>query len=158
MQLKVELDDSQAQAALAKAQALLTNSQALWDAIGMAVHTNTAQRYEARTSGSGAAWAPLAPSTLQSYRYKYKAGIPGHLLERSGLMRNSLSHNATSQGVEVGFSVPYAAYHITGTKKMPRRDPLLATINASATEGTLAKEDQADILAIVNSMLGDALR
>jgi phage gpG-like protein len=83
--------------------------------------------------------------------------VPGSLLNRSGIMLESLTSNADANSVAVGFSVPYAIFHITGTRRMPRRDSLFAAIAANGSTGTLGAQDEADIIEIVEDHLRQAL-
>lgn len=130
----------------------------LMQAIGATLEANVERRYDLKQDAAGNAWAPLKESTLQAYRAKYPSGIPGSLLERHVPgMRSSLSANAGDTFVEVGFSVPYAGYHVTGTRFMARRDPLFGVVDAQAQQGELGAEDMRDIEEVVERFLGGLL-
>lgn len=157
-ELKIELVGADAMLKrIDAAIARLDEPHALLDAIGAELETAIALRFDLKADAAGHPWAPLAPSTKAGYERKYKGGIPGSLLERTRHMRNSLAHNATNEYVEVGFSTDYAGYHVTGTKKMPRRDPIFGFVNQEGTQGEMGEQDQADVLAVVDSFLADAL-
>lgn len=77
--------------------------------------------------GSGG-WAKLAESTLE---HKTGAGI---LIETGDLERSLTTRGAPDQVLEItsefllfGTSLPYAAFHQTGTSRMPRRRPIELT-------------------------------
>ena len=130
----------------------------LMQAIGAVLESNVERRYDLKQDAAGNAWAPLMKSTLAAYAKKYPQGIPGSLLERHVPgMRSSLSANAGDSFVEVGFSVPYAGYHVTGTKHMARRDPLFGVVDAQAERGELGAEDARDIQEVVDRFLGGLL-
>jgi phage gpG-like protein len=157
-QLQIELVGADAMLKrIDAAIAQLEEPHALLDAIGAELETAIGLRFDLKADAAGHPWAPLAESTKASYERKYKGSIPGSLLERTRHMRNSLAHNATNEFVEVGFSTQYAIYHVTGTRKMPRRDPIFGFVNQAGDQGEMGAQDQADVLAVVESFLTDAL-
>lgn len=84
--------------------------------------------------------------------------MPGTLLERTRRMLNSLAGRAGDSWVEVGFGVPYAIYHETGTERndkpyMPRRGMLTGDPEA----GTLGAEDRQDVQDEIDAHLGRLL-
>ncbi len=144
-------------ARLASAIADLEHPQELLAAVGAQLEGNINQRMDFKVDAAGNAWAPLTPATIERYQDLYKGNIPGSLLERTRLMRGSLAHNATDDYVEVGFSTDYAGYHVTGTTKMVRRDPIFATVNDDATAGELGKQDVDDVVAVIDGFLASRL-
>ena len=71
----------------------------------------------------GDPWAALAPSTL---RNKAQQGFPATSLVRTGRLQDAIGQaiTLTPDTVSVGVDsaeVPYAAYHQTGTSRMPAR-------------------------------------
>lgn len=73
-------------------------------------------------------FAPLSPRYA---RYKAKRYPNAPILTRSGRMRQSLAGITTDSIADItpdtltyGTRVPYALYHQTGTRKMPKRPPL----------------------------------
>lgn len=77
-------------------------------------------------------WAPWAPATIERRGYE---GIDGDkILQAFGYLHESLTtdggENVTYVGPQeliFGTSTPYATYHKTGTRYMPKRDPLPST-------------------------------
>jgi phage gpG-like protein len=157
-QLQIELVGADAMLKrIDAAIAQLEEPHALLDAIGGELESAIALRFKLKADAAGDPWAPLAESTKKAYARKYEGSIPGSLLDRTSAMRNSLTRNTTDEYVEVGFSSAHAIYHVTGTRKMPRRDPIFGFVNADGTQGTLGAQDEADVLAVVESFLTDAL-
>lgn len=161
--LLIELQDEQLLAAIDRALAMLEHPVAMMEDIGAKLESNINLRFDAKVDPTGAAWAPLSPVTVNYwYAEKYPDGIPGSLLERTRLLRNSLAYNAGDDFVEIGTSrrVPgksepfwqVGMLHEFGTTTMPRR----GILTADPKTGELGADDQADVLAIVNDALGAA--
>lgn len=161
--LLIELEDDAIIAAIDRAIAALENNAPMMEDIGAKLEANAQLRFETKTDPTGAAWAPLSQVTIDVfYAEKYPEGIPGTLLERTGYLRASLAHNSGDDFIEIGTSrrVPgksqpfwqVGMLHEFGTKIMPRRGILTANPNT----GELGAEDQEDVLAIVNDVLGGA--
>lgn len=131
----------------------LQHPQDLMGAIGARLETNVQRRFDTKRDPSGNSWAGLQPSTVKSYLKLYAGSIPGSLLDRTRRMRDSLTHNPGADFVDVGFSDPKAAYHIYGTKRMVRRDPL----TANPETGHLGDEDRQDVLDEIETFLASAL-
>ncbi len=137
--------------------ARLEDPKDLMVAIGGQLEANIQLRFVTKTDPAGNAWDDIAKSTKKRYAKKYPDGTPGSLLNRNQRMLGTLAHNAASDSVEVGFSSPYAIFHVTGTKKMVRRDSLFASLSADYTTGTLGAQDEADILEIVEGFMAQPL-
>jgi phage gpG-like protein len=137
--------------------ARLEDPQDLMVAIGGQLEANIQLRFVTKTDPAGNTWAPLKDSTKKRYAKKYPDGTPGSLLNRNNRMLGTLASNAASDSVEVGFSSPYAIFHITGTSRMVRRDSLFASLSADASTGTLGAQDEADILALVEGFMAEPL-
>lgn len=161
----IELDDAVLLAAIDRALAVLTHPGELLEDIGAKLEGNVELRFDQKVDPSGVPWAPLSPVTVDVfYAAKYPGGIPGSLLQRTNLMRASLTHNVGDDYLELGTSrsVPGKSQptwqvgflHEFGTTKMPRRGILTADPKA----GTLGAEDQADVLAVVSQAMLTALR
>ena len=133
--LSIDVESGAILAALARATALVDAPQAMLFDIGQQLEANIRLRFTSKTDPAGQKWQPLAESTRAAYQKKFKGTVPGSLLMRSGLMLNTLASNVSGNALEVGFSAPYAIFHITGTSRMPRRDSLFASIAASASSG-----------------------
>lgn len=141
---------------LRAAVARLQKPRELLADIGTLMEQNVNRRFDNKRDPSGKPWAPLAASTLESYRSKYKGRIPGSLLERSRQMRQSLASNIGDDYVEIGFSRltkdgnwSVAQLHEFGTRRMPRRGLLTADPEA----GELGEGDRQDILDLVAEYL-----
>ena len=68
------------------------------------------------TEGHGT-WEPLAQGTI---RKKRNPGAP--ILQDTGAMKSSVFGEYSSDEVVIYVGTPYARFHITGTKNMPKRD------------------------------------
>jgi len=68
------------------------------------------------TEGNGS-WPPLSPHTLRK-----KRNPAAGMLVDSGALKRSIWGEYSSTEVVIYVGVPYAGYHITGTKNMPKRD------------------------------------
>ena len=149
---------------------LLQHPQSLMQSIGAVLKTNVERRFETKTDPNGQQWAPLSEITPTLYwtidkqrRASLKKdadgsyiipSMPGSLLQRTNYMLESLTPpHATDDSVELGFTRPYAKWHETGTKIMPRRGML----TADPKEGRLGAQDQQDILDEVESFIASAL-
>lgn len=116
----------------------VVNQRPAWDLIGAGLVANADRRFETKTDPAGSPWAPWAPSTA---RARAKSGR-GTLLELTRMMRTSLNHQAEEDGVAIGLGRSYAGFHETGTREMPRRGMLLASLEPP----TLGREDRQLVL------------
>lgn len=103
-----------------------------WKLIGAELVSNADRRFETKTDPAGNPWAPWSPRTAH---LRAKQGR-GTLLELTRLMRASLNFEADRDGVAYGLGRSYGPFHETGTRKMPRRGMLLASIDPPALGGT----------------------
>ena len=149
----VTLDDAALQARLAEAVAKLRQPRELMDRIGAKLERNINDRFINKTDPNGQPWAPLRPSTIKRYLKKYDGNIPGSLLQRTRHMRDSLTHNAGDDFMEVGFGDRIAAFHETGTVKMTDRG--LLTANPFTAE--LGAQDRDDVLDEIARYLAELL-
>lgn len=149
--VRIQINSAPIDALLNRVITVIERPTELLDRIGAVMERNTQIRFETKTDPNGVPWQALAESTLASYRVKYKGVIPGGLLERTREMRNSLAYHVTGISVEVGFSVDYAGYQITGKKDgtLPSRDPLTGNWRT----GQLGAGDEADIVAEIEDFL-----
>jgi hypothetical protein len=67
--------------------------------------------------GTEGLWRPLSPSTLRAHPNR----IGGRLLQDTGLLAN-IQTRVSPRSAEAYSPAPYGGYHVTGTRKMPRRD------------------------------------
>lgn len=162
--LQIDLADPTLLRAVSQALALMANPHSLMDAIGAKIEANVNLRFDTKTDPTGAPWAPLSTSDNAKYwqARNFPDGLPGSLLERTRMLRNSLAHNAGDDWVDIGTSrsVPgksrpswqVGMLHEFGTKTMPRR----GLLTADPETGTLGQGDQADILAIIEQAINGA--
>lgn len=114
-------------------------------AIAALVLSATRQVYIAQREGYREQAYPWVPTTLADYPDDGNR----RLLHRYGDMLGSLSHQADSSSVRIGFGQPYATHHEWGTEHMPRRGLLMGDPDA----GTLGPEDEAAVLDILGLWL-----
>ncbi|WP_310463263.1 phage virion morphogenesis protein [Sphaerotilus sp.] len=160
----------------------LSHPMPMMAAIGARIEANINLRFETKTDPSGAPWAPISPLTSQFYalggagdpgagkpskerwgafrKGELQAELPGSLLERTRLMRQSLAHNPADFSVEIGMSraTPGGKWQIPmlhefGTRSMPRR----GLLTADPETGQLGTEDEADVLAEIEDYLSGVL-
>jgi len=132
----------------------LQDPRPLFAALGATLERHIELRFDTKRDPAGVPWPPLAASTRERYARADGERRQGTLLERTRRMRDSLATNVYPDRLEVGFGVPYAGFHETGTKRMPRRG-LLA---ADPTAGTLGDRDRAALLRTLATFLDNAAR
>lgn len=131
----------------------------LYKAIGATLEENVNLRFQLKQDPNGRAWAQISDLTPVLYERFHKQPWPGgSLLERSRRMLDSLAANVGDDGIDVGFSVPYAIFHETGTQRggkpyMPRRGMLMGDPKA----GALGDDDRADVQAEIDAYLARLL-
>jgi phage gpG-like protein len=162
--------DDQVIPALNRAIAGLEHPKALYQAIGAALETNVNLRFRTKRDPNNVPWPKISDLTPIIYARINKTAridndgqlvvppLPGSLLDRTRRMLGSLAANPSDTGLELGFSVPYAIYHETGTERngkpyMPRRGMLLGDPKA----GTLGAEDRADVQDVIDNYLSNLL-
>jgi phage virion morphogenesis protein len=110
--LNVQLDDTAARDALAGLGAALTDLTPLMDRIGSMLQLSTDQRFETETGPDGQRWKPSRRAQREG----------GKTLTLSARLRQSITHRASAEAVEIGTNVVYAAIHqFGGTIDMPAR-------------------------------------
>ncbi|MGH6879282.1 phage virion morphogenesis protein [Hypericibacter sp.] len=106
----VELDDKDAQAGLQRLIALGQDLEPIMDEIGGMLETSTQMRFERGIGPDGQAW-----------RISLRAAEEhGRTLVDSARLLNSITHAASSNSVEVGTNVIYAAVHQFGATIMAK--------------------------------------
>lgn len=102
------------------------NPLPLWQELMRNISTIERQQFDSQGQFSGG-WAKLAESTIAA---KAAAGLDPRILHATLLLEKSLTspglapsaiREVTPEGFRFGTSVPYAKYHQTGTRRMPRR-------------------------------------
>ena len=98
-----------------------------WNLIADDFNEMETNLFNSQGASGGKAWAPLAPSTLRR-----KKGPS--ILNETGALRRSLTrpggHNIrkiSKTEARLGTRDPKAMYHYYGTRRMPRREPILIT-------------------------------
>lgn len=156
--LRIVVNDAPVIEHLERLRDRLHDMAPMMEDIGATLEREVNIRFDTKRDPSGEAWAPLAPSTRNAYaradtRPARGGGVEvarrGTLLERTGLMRASLTHEASADQVEIGFGRPYAGYHETGTRRMPRR----GLLTADPSTGELGADDQRSVLGIIEDFL-----
>lgn len=114
--------------------------------IGQGLERSIRMRFAAQSDPDGTKWHTLAPSTVLN---RAKTGARGGILEHFGTMLESLSFQADSNSVRVGFGVDVAVFHEFGTKKMPQRKMMFS----DPATGQLGKDDEALVLDLLGKYL-----
>lgn len=125
----IELDDAAVRQALAALQAKAANLRPVMNDLGLGLVTATQRRFERQHDPAGKAWTPLSAATiLQRLGGKRKAytrkGALRKRMERKpaglkillarGHLRDSITHRAGPDFVEVGTNLVYARIHQLG--------------------------------------------
>ncbi|MBL8471355.1 MAG: phage virion morphogenesis protein [Rhodocyclaceae bacterium] len=163
--LTVTIADAGVDAALARLAGRIADPSEVLDAIGAALEARVQIRFERKVDPAGQEWEPLGAGTRAAYDKQdkvrdrkggQKTVRRGTLLERSGRMLASLSHLVAGAAVDVGFGVPYAQYHETGTED-DRGDPVLprrGMLTADPDTGELGADDAAALVDMIDQFLG----
>jgi len=112
----VEVDTSRLEAAVDALEDEIGGVAAVLPAIANMLVGQVADEFE--TEGQGQ-WEPFADSTLKGRRGK---GNP-KLLQDTGVFAGSIHGEHGIDFAEAATNVPYAVYHVMGTKNMAARDP-----------------------------------
>ncbi len=107
--------------AVALVRSGLLNLRPVYEAMGQAFERQVQLRFDTKTSPTGKPWKAWAEGTAEQRSEEGR----GTLLEYTGRMRDSLTSQASDDGVRVGFGVAYAKFHELGTRFMPARPLLL---------------------------------
>lgn len=146
--LTITVDDRTFRAYLAELAQRMDDLTPVMQSIGQELETRISARFETESDPTGAAWAPWAPATLESYPDDGN----GRILDRYSDLMGSLSWDADASSVRVGFGQPYATYHEWGTRHMPRRGLLFDDPDA----GSLTPEDDQLVVDMLLSWLDGA--
>lgn len=112
--IRITADISSASSGLAKMIAGLSDMSPLLEECGAYMERETKLNIAKGQTYQGAAFAPLAASTLRQKR-------SGRILQETGAMVSSVSSRVSGNEARVGPSVRHAIYHQFGTSKMPAR-------------------------------------
>lgn len=100
---------------LGEAAARLDHPAPMYDLVGAMLVTSTQHRFETETDPAGHPW----PASIRAMTEG------GKTLTDSAYLRNSMTHEASDAGVEVGTNVPYAAPNQFGADIVPVNAPAL---------------------------------
>ena len=106
VRLRVEVDDDVVRRRLRELGALEI-PRAAWDEVGQTLVSSTLYRFEEGRAPDGVPWLPS--------RRARETG--GQTLVDTARLRNSITHRASADGVEVGTNVVYAAIHQFGSRR-----------------------------------------
>lgn len=140
-EIKVSTSDIGVLAGLARLKTAISDMKPVFEAIGAKLEQNVNIRFDTKTDPAGQPWQAWAPSTSAARKREGR----GTLLEYTGRMRDSLTYEAGSDFVEIGFGVPYAKYHEQG-QGVPRRQMLL-------DGNSLSKQDTDDVFNVIFKQL-----
>jgi phage virion morphogenesis protein len=138
----------------------MDNAQPLYDQIGAALVVSTQNRFETESDPDGNPWP-------QSLRVRLEGG---KTLTDSARLKNSITHEASNTGVDIGTNLIYAAVHQFGAVIKAKTESGLrfraagngdyvnvsqVTIPQRAFLG-IDEDDQAEIFAITADYIGDS--
>lgn len=112
VQLRVELDDKQAQGALKKLAAAGGDMTPVMRDIGEHLLNTTRERFNAQQSPGGTPWAPLSAATKARKRRNRNK-----ILTERGFLRGNLAYRADATSVVIGSPSIYAGTHQFGAEK-----------------------------------------
>ena len=159
--LTIQITDGAYQAHMRRLLGRLSDFTPVMEEIGGTLENLVLGRFQTRTDPSGAAWSPWKGTTLESYPFPGTSAAStdpegagnGRLLDRHGAMIESLSYQAGSDSVTVGFGQSsYAVFHEYGTRHMDRRGMLMA----DPDQGQLGTADEAAVLELLDEWLSGA--
>lgn len=90
----------------------LTRKTPMYDAIGDMMINWADENFRGQHAPNGTPWQVLTPATIRARMKRGRAQIS--ILRETGLLRGSLNHVASEQGVSVGSSSIYGAIHQFG--------------------------------------------
>ena len=97
---------------------LFTTSQS-FRLTAVAIYSDIKEKFTDEKDVNNIPFTLLKNSTI---RQKIKQNkVPYKILRDTGQLLNSLNYNISGGNINIGYSVPYAKYHQTGTKHMAQR-------------------------------------
>jgi phage virion morphogenesis protein len=157
------VNDQRVMQSLQRAANALQHTGPLMAEIGGLLEANARERFDSKTDPAGHKWAAIADASAAIHRAITGKALSGSLLERSGLLRDSIESHVidAGAGVEVGPSTPYAAFHEFGTRPrgrkgggaIPRRGMIFGDVsgqgqNAQVSQ-VLNQGDTQEVVALV---------
>ena len=113
----ITVDDTAAQAALARLRDAGQNLRPALDAIGLSIVSRMRATFESQADPWGKGWQGLKASTLRKRR---KKGAGAQILRDTGRLMNSISHAVGDNEVTIDTEVEYAAIHQFGGRMPPQ--------------------------------------
>ena len=149
--LNITIDDSEVRSALTKLSSKVDNMQPALNEIGHHIESKVVFNFDDETDPYGKPWKSLSKVT-QARRREGKGSLGNKILQDSGVLKGSITNNASNFAVEIGTNVEYAPTHQKGSKSrnIPAR-PFLPT------ERGLPGGLKEDVLKIVSRHLELAL-
>lgn len=100
-----------------------------FESIGELLIAETKLQFATQGQHASGGWKPLKQATLDRKRRK---GLRLQILQETGALMDSMTERGdanmvfapTQTSLVFGSKLPYAKYHQTGTRNMPRRPPL----------------------------------
>lgn len=155
----VELKADTITSGLLQLSGQMENLMPVMEQIGEYLVMSTKERFKAGTSPEGAKWAPKSPATLARYGARKSNRVdPRPLFGPSGMLSSQIFHEASSNQVEVGSNLIYAAVQHFGAGKgqfgnMTNGSPIpWGNIPARPFLG-ISPEDETNILALIADFL-----
>lgn len=115
LKIQILVDDAPVQAALAQLARRGEDLTPAMDEIGSMLVTSTQMRFEQGEDPDGAPWPPSLRAIIEG----------GQTLIDSGRLRDSITHQAGPDHVDVGSNVIYAAIHQLGGRVEAKSKPFL---------------------------------
>ena len=116
MTVKIELDNREIVAALDKIQRSSRDLHQPLDNIGAHIVSEIDLLFRDERDPYGNDWEPLSEVTIKKRRKGPRSGND-KILNDTGRLKNSITHNVLGNSVEVGTNVVYAAIHQFGAAK-----------------------------------------
>jgi len=149
--LSIKVDDKIIRRVFAGLEQRGQNLEPLLDHIGASLVTSTQDRFEAERGPDGKKWKPW--STAYAKRRRARDG-KAKILTLDDYLSGSITHNASSDQVEVGSNMVYARIHQEGGQAGRN---LAATIPARPFLG-IDSDDEREIEASVQDYLAGAFK
>ena len=111
VQLTIHVDDTMLRQGIERVMARMANAQPIFDEIGQRLVTSVVHRFEREAGPHGAPWKPSRRAT----------GAGGQTLSDTGRLRDSITHRAGADHVQVGTHIRYAAIHQFGGTIRPKK-------------------------------------
>lgn len=147
----IEINDHEILAALAQLERTVGYLEPALDEIGATIAASVMLNFTGQHDPDGNAWKPLSDATLANRR-----GGEGQILRDTGRLNRSITHNVTSQSVEIGSDIVYANMMQFGGKKADY--PWLWGEIPERPFVGVSESDKAEILAILSNHLERSIR